>query len=94
MSFSEQGRDDLQIGSIVKHFKRQWKKKDDEKNLYLYKILGVAKHTETGEGLVIYQACYGDFGIYARPIEMFCSEVDKEKYPTSLQKYRFEVIAE
>lgn len=88
--FEQQGRPELKKGCIVKHFKREWNTEADEKNKYLYKILNIAKHTETKEYLVIYQACYGDFGVYARPLEMFCSEVDKEKYPESHQKYRLE----
>ena len=80
------------IGDVVQHFKRE--NVNLETAEYLYRILAFAQHTENDEKLVIYQAMYGDFNIYARPVEMFLSEVDHEKYPDVEQKYRFKRVGD
>ena len=71
----------IQIGGAYRHFKG-----------FTAKIITIATHTETGESLVVYEGngkavnSNHEDGIYARPLEMFLSEVDHNKYPEAEQK--------
>lgn len=71
---------EIKINGIYKHFKGDY-----------YLVLDVATYTETGELCVVYRALYGDNLLWVRPLSMFLSEVDHEKYPDVKQKYRFEL---
>jgi hypothetical protein len=57
-------RNEFISGATYRHYKGN-----------LYKALYIAKHTETEEPLAIYQALYGEHGIWARPLAMFLDEV-------------------
>ena len=46
-----------------------------------YRVLGTARHSETMEEVVVYQALYGDFGLWVRPAAMFCETVELDGEP-------------
>ena len=85
--------EEAKANKLVKHFKREMVTEEEAKaNKYLYKIVGIAEHSETREIMVVYQALYGDFKMYVRPYAMFMSPVDRVKYPDAQQEYRFEKV--
>lgn len=45
-----------------------------------YQVLGVAKHSETLEPMVVYKALYGDGGLWVRPAAMWFEHVEKNGY--------------
>lgn len=69
-------------GGLYRHFK----------GMYYY-VLDVATHSETGEKLVVYQKLYDERDLYVRPLEMFCSDVDRDKYPDVKQQKRFQLMS-
>ena len=69
-------------GGLYRHFK----------GMYYY-VLDVATHSETGEKLVVYQKLYDERDLYVRPLEMFCSDVDRDKYPDVKQQNRFQLMS-
>ena len=66
---------------------------EEDRQIGLYKINGVWYHTSINSRvpLVIYKSLYDNDGVYARPLNMFNSKVDKEKYP-NIQQFRFELF--
>lgn len=71
---------ELKIGRVYRHFKGDY-----------YLAEGVAKSSEDGGEYVIYRKLYGDGSLWLRPLSMFLSKVDREKYPDAKQEYRFEL---
>ena len=68
-------------GEFYRHFKNR-----------LYQIIAVAYDAETEQKVVVYQALYGDYRVWVRPLEDFLSRTDREKYPEAAQEWRFERI--
>lgn len=70
----------ITIGGKYQHFKGNY-----------YKVIAVATHTETHEKFVVYRSL-NDNKTWVRPLDMFISKVDREKYPDAKQEYRFEEV--
>ena len=79
---SEEKRE-VKLHGVYKHFKN--------KN---YIVEDVAYHSETQEEYVVYRRLYGDNSLWIREKNMFLSPVDRKKYPSVDQKWRFELVDE
>ena len=79
---SEEKRE-VKIHGIYKHFKNKY-----------YIVEDVAFHSETQEEDVVYRRLYGDNSLWIREKNMFLSPVDRKKYPSVDQKWRFELVDE
>ncbi len=71
---------EIQLGRVYRHFKGDY-----------YLVEAVAHDSVSGAPCVIYRKLYGDGGLWVRPLSMFLSKVDQEKYPDAQQEYRFEL---
>lgn len=71
---------EIQLKRVYRHFKGDY-----------YLVEDLARDSETGELCVIYRKLYDDGSLWIRPLTMFLSKVDKEKYPNAMQEYRFEL---
>ena len=72
---------EIVVGGLYRHFKGM-----------LYYVIDIAIHSETDEPYVVYQQLYGERKTFVRPLTMFASEVDHEKYPDVEQKDRFQLV--
>lgn len=70
----------LKIHGIYKHFKGDY-----------YLVEDTCFDSETKKEMVLYRRLYDDGTLWVRPLDMFLSEVDHNKYPNVSQKYRFEL---
>lgn len=73
----------IMVGCKYRHFKGG-----------MYEVTAIAVHSETEEPMVIYYSCDHPDYVWCRPLTMFLSEVDREKYPDVEQKMRFEKVGD
>ncbi len=59
-----------------------------------YQIITMAQHSETEEDMVVYQALYGEYKMYVRPLSQFMGMVDEKKHPEKNGQYRFQKVTE
>ena len=74
-------KQEIQLHRVYRHFKGDY-----------YLVEDLARDSETDEEVVIYRKLYGDGSLWVRPLSMFLSKVDHERYPSATQRYRFELV--
>lgn len=72
---------EVRAGQLYRHFKGA-----------LYRVIAIAEHTESGQLLVVYHAESAPSKVWVRPMTMFLSCVNREKYPNVEQTHRFELV--
>ena len=70
---------EIKIHGVYRHFKGNY-----------YLVEDIALDSESQDKVVIYRKLYDDGSLWVRPLDMFLSEVDHDKYPDIEQKYRFQ----
>lgn len=84
---------EYEIGQVVRHFKAEFNRPEEERQMKYYYVITALPWDETEHWFaVVYQALYGDHMLFVRSLEEFSSLVDVEKYPKVKQKHRFEVV--
>lgn len=76
---SNSKEEEVVIGGVYRHFKGK-----------TVKVIAVSKNSENPADLSVVYECSN--GVYHRPLDMFLSDVDKEKYPDVEQEKRFEFV--
>lgn len=59
-----------------------------------YQVMGLARHSETLEEYVVYQALYGDFGLWIRPLDLFQGKVAYNSQEVPRFKFIRETMAQ
>ncbi len=80
----------------MEHYKRTIPKAGEKWQHFkghVYKIICIAEDTERINPVVVYQGV-DDCAYWVRPLIMFMSEVDHDKYPNATQKWRFQKVAD
>ena len=74
---------DIKIGATYRHFSGNY-----------YRVLYIAIDSVTNEEVVVYETLGNNHTVWTRPLSLFNERVDQEKYPDTMQVYKFEPISD